>query len=559
MGECWPSSPTGVWSTSHERHQGLGANVTRITRPRSVWLLAVAAVVLVVLAWSAAPTDEVRGGDVTVLRDLRYDSQPGSSPERNALDVYLPVGPDQYPFVLFLHGGGWVSGDKNMGPSEPYENVGQALASRGIGVAIANYRLSDGSESHVVHPGHVEDVVSALAFVRAFLNSRGVDPSDMFVGGHDAGAHLASLMATNGRYLAAAGLSTADLRGVIGLSGIYRVDPVSSEWAVAFGEDPEVRRDASPIDHVGSGAPPFLLTHADGDLPGREDEALSLAAALRSAGVEAGDHRIADRDHDTIAASIGELGDVTTALILHFVHSHVERTPTPTRTPSPTPIATAVPTATSGPAAQPLRPASGPGGADRPHASAVQQLVERDGSRLLLVEPREPQPASAPVVVFLGADDHLEQSSYGAWLTHIARGGAIAVQPDYGVDSVSDPDELADAVEAAYRAALAELTESADQHPSPLEGELAWVGHGRGAIVAGDLAASWFRRRLPSPSALMMLTPRRLGAPVSVDRTVPRDTMTLLVLAEDDPGGDADLESDIWRALEEIPAPGDRA
>jgi len=524
-----------------------------VRAPRTARLVVALLVVGALAGALGLRADGAQSYDVTVLRDLRYASGPGSSADRNVLDAYFPEGLAQYPFVMFLHGGGWVAGDKDLGPGLPYDNVGRALASRGVAVVLANYRLSDGSDNSVTHPGHVEDVARALVFTRALLNSRGVDPSDMYVGGHDAGAHLAALLATNDRFLAAEDLAVSDVRGVIGVSGIYRIDSSSSDLSDVFGTDPSSRLDASPIDHVHGGEPPFLLLRASDDLEGRDEEAEALAGALRAAGDEVSSREIADRDHDSIVAAIGQPGDVTTALILHFVDSHLERTPTPTTTAPPTATPTVVPTATSGPAAQPTQPPDGPGGVLRPHGQAVHHVFDRDGARFALYEPSDPLPASAPLVVFAGRDDTLEDSPYAAFLDHVARGGAIVVHLTYGAQSAPSAGEMCDAAEAAYWAAVEELTGSDVQRAQPRSDELVWVGHGRGAMVAGRLAAEWFGRRLPPPRALMMLMPRRLPGAVDTERTLPRDTMALLVLAEEDQGRDEDLERDIWRGLAEIP------
>src|SRR5207249_2713271 len=101
-------------------------------------------------------------------------------------------------------------------------------------------------------------------------------------GGHSAGGHLAALLATDEQYLKAEGLSRKDLRGVLSVSGVYRIpDKLDFTWAAkgakvelqtnpfdfVFGSDPKGREAASPICHVCAGLPPCLLLYADMDLP----------------------------------------------------------------------------------------------------------------------------------------------------------------------------------------------------------------------------------------------------------------------------------------------------
>lgn len=519
-------------------------------RRRVVWLaslLAALGVLAVATPWSTP----ARGDDAEVIRDLRYDRSAGSSPERNALDLFLPVGVAQYPMVLFVHGGNWSAGDKNEVPGRLYDNVGHALARRGVGVGLVNYRLSDGSEASVTHPAHVSDIAAAVSFVRAYLNARGTDPTDLFLVGHDAGAHLAALVATNGRFLAAHGLTKRDIRGVAGLSGIYRIDASGTDRAHAFGTDPQARWDASPVDHVSGDEPPMLLLHAVYDLPDRASEAETFARALREAGGEAVARRVEDRDHWSLVESIGESGDVTTALLLHFVNSHLEATPTPTRTPTSAPSATIVPTATSGAAAQPTAPPRGPGGTSRTHASSSAVLVERGADRAWVVVPSDPSPPTAPVAVVLGGVPFDEREVYEAWLDHLARDGTIVVMPDFRLSTATDASAMEDAALGGYEAARSAL--AGDGVTLPDDGALVWMGHGAGAMIGARLAASWFDRGLPEPRGLLMLMPRRPPGPRETLRRVPRDTRTLIVQAEDDGGADPDLQRDIWRGLVEVP------
>lgn len=111
------------------------------------------------------------------LVDLAY----GDASPRNRLDVHLPPGKGPFPWLLDLHGGGFLSGDKRSLPVP-----GQVLA-RGIAVVRMNYRLSD----QALWPAQEQDVLAALAF----LNRRGPDlglvPGRMALGGRSAGAFLA--------------------------------------------------------------------------------------------------------------------------------------------------------------------------------------------------------------------------------------------------------------------------------------------------------------------------------------------------------------------------------
>ena len=87
--------------------------------------------------------------------NIAYRTDKDADKERHVLDVYTPKGKKDFPTVLFVHGGSWKSGNKNL-----YAALGQSLAADGIGCVICNYRLSPA----VQHPAHVEDAAKAFAW-----------------------------------------------------------------------------------------------------------------------------------------------------------------------------------------------------------------------------------------------------------------------------------------------------------------------------------------------------------------------------------------------------------
>src|SRR5438105_11623626 len=122
-----------------------------------------------------------------VLRDVPY--RESSEDEKHRLDLYLPDAED-WPVLIFIHGGGLSTGDKSLrfGGADVYGNIGRFYASHGIGVAVINYRL----QPKVSWPEQVDDVAHAAAWVHSNLGSYGGDTSRLFIGGHSAGAYLAA-------------------------------------------------------------------------------------------------------------------------------------------------------------------------------------------------------------------------------------------------------------------------------------------------------------------------------------------------------------------------------
>src|SRR5262249_23495909 len=138
----------------------------------------------------------------------------------------IPKGKSGYPVVVLVHGGAWMMGDNRC--CGLYSSVGKFLASRGVGAVLPNYRLSPG----VRHPEHVKDIARAVAWTRAHIAEYGGRPDRLFLAGHSAGAHLVSLLATDETYLNAEGLRIADIKGVIAVSGVYRIPPGTLELSL---------------------------------------------------------------------------------------------------------------------------------------------------------------------------------------------------------------------------------------------------------------------------------------------------------------------------------------
>jgi triacylglycerol lipase len=144
---------------------------------------------------------------VVVTRDHAYGND-----SRHRLDVYQPaeaaVG---RPIMVFLHGGGFVRGDKAN-----RENVGQFFARHGLNVIVPNYRLAP--DHH--WPAGAEDVIAVYRWTlqRRDLFGRGVET--IYLAGESAGAAHVATACLLRRFHPTEGLQIA---GVALISGVYNV------------------------------------------------------------------------------------------------------------------------------------------------------------------------------------------------------------------------------------------------------------------------------------------------------------------------------------------------
>ena len=149
--------------------------------------------------------------DVEVRRDERYGSD-----ERQRLDVFEPrTRGSGAPVLLFVHGGGFIMGDKTLPGTPFYDNVGRWAAARGFVGVTMTYRLAP---AHV-WPAGAEDVAQAVRWLASNAAKFGGDRRKIFVMGQSAGAvHTASFLS-----LPRLQGPDAPVAGALLISGIYDI------------------------------------------------------------------------------------------------------------------------------------------------------------------------------------------------------------------------------------------------------------------------------------------------------------------------------------------------
>lgn len=202
------------------------------------------------------------------------------------LDLWLPKASEgKAPLVIFVHGGGWKRGSKESASSHSAPTHFTGL---GYAYASINYRLVPAATVEQ----QAADVAAAMAALRGRAKTLRIDPARVVLMGHSAGAQLVALVGTDERYLRGAGLSFADLAGVIPNDGAAYDVPaqmrdggrfMQDTYVQAFGTDPARQRTLSPtLQAAAPNAPRFLLLHVQ--RPDGVRQANELAAALRKAG-----------------------------------------------------------------------------------------------------------------------------------------------------------------------------------------------------------------------------------------------------------------------------------
>jgi alpha-L-fucosidase 2 len=189
------------------------------------------------------------------------------------LDAFVPDGDGPFPACILVHGGAWMNGTKTSYISPLFEPLSQAKFTW----FTINYRLAPQHR----YPACIEDVESAIRWVKAHAAEYKADPKRIALIGESAGGHLVSL----------AGVRARDDTRVAAIVPFYaphdmalrvRQSPTPPGWlAPLFGittlDDAawQALRDASPINAVRPGLPPYLLVH------GTKDDKVPFEQSLR--------------------------------------------------------------------------------------------------------------------------------------------------------------------------------------------------------------------------------------------------------------------------------------
>ncbi len=240
--------------------------------------------------------------------------------DEHKLDVFLPgdgtAGP--YPLVIFIHGGGWRTGDKetwSQGSDMKVEQLKAKLMDAGYATASINYQLFNPDASYEdgkAFPQNIFDTKAAVRYLRANATELRLDPNRFAVLGESAGAHLAQLLATSG--------GVADLEGDLGNAGVssavqaaisfygfndlakrsdqLRAAGCTEETSRDFtsegrmlGAEPntpegaELAKKASSITYLDAGDPPMLLEHGTQDCTAPVEQSKNMDEAMKKLGI----------------------------------------------------------------------------------------------------------------------------------------------------------------------------------------------------------------------------------------------------------------------------------
>jgi len=250
------------------------------------------------------------GPDISVTRDLFYGPN-----DRHRLDIFASSGTTSAPVLVYLHGGGFVMGDKHTQGSPFYSNIGAFAARAGMVGVTMTYRLAPADR----FPSGLEDVSGAIEWLRRNIDTHGGDPDRIVLCGQSAGAsHVAGYVAHRAFHATEGG----GIAGAVMLSGIY--DTITAEpnqFAEAYyGADRAAWGPASPFAGLLNAHIPLLFTVSEFDPADFQRQAAQLVGEWgRAKGKYPAMHYLAGHNHLSPALSIGSDEREVEQLIAGFV------------------------------------------------------------------------------------------------------------------------------------------------------------------------------------------------------------------------------------------------
>jgi triacylglycerol lipase len=258
------------------------------------------------MASLAAPRDP----GVEVTRDQRYGSD-----ERHRLDIFRKGRPANVPVLVYVHGGGFVMGDKTRPDSPFFDNFGQWAAQQGWVGVIMTYRLAPTHR----WPSGPEDMSFAVRWLREHIAEYGGNPEAIFLVGQSAGsAHVAAYVAQPKFHVAPG----TGLAGAVMTSGIYdaTTQPANQFSDAYYGEGAAARSEARHVDGLVSSGLPLLFSISELDPEDFQDQAMQLAQAWHQRkGRYAPLEYLAGHNHLSPAQSIGSAEDQFAQRLANFV------------------------------------------------------------------------------------------------------------------------------------------------------------------------------------------------------------------------------------------------
>jgi triacylglycerol lipase len=246
------------------------------------------------------------GDGVLIERDLAYGED-----ERHRLDIFRRPETKGAPVLVFVHGGGFIMGDKRVANMPFYDNIGGFAANAGLVGVTITYRLAPAHR----WPAGADDMQAAIDWLRAHVAEYGGDPEQIYLMGQSAGAvHVASYVAFREPRIA----------GALLISCLYDIasagrNPMHDAY---YGEDDATYVAASTQAGLLASTVPLFCTVSEFDVADFQTQSAAFVGAWGKAhGRYAPMLRLTGHNHLSPVLAIGGPNDTLGPEILTFIRA----------------------------------------------------------------------------------------------------------------------------------------------------------------------------------------------------------------------------------------------
>ncbi len=203
--------------------------------------------------------------------NIKYYDGEGNG--RCVLDIYYPKNIDNYPTIVWFHGGGLKRGNKY---------ISDRIKNQEVAIVSANYRFFPNVSTKQV----IEDAAAAVAWTFNNIESYGGRKDFIYVSGHSAGGYLTSMIGLDKKWLKKYEIDANDIAGLIPFSGHTITHFTVREEMGIMDRNKVIVDEMAPLYHIRKDAPPYIIMTGDRNLEllGRYEENAYMMRMMKSVG-----------------------------------------------------------------------------------------------------------------------------------------------------------------------------------------------------------------------------------------------------------------------------------
>jgi len=225
----------------------------------------------------------------------------GSHP-KECLDIFPAKKPDAKT-MIFIHGGYWHLLDKTL-----FHFLAPSFLARNINIVFINYPLAPEASIDMI----VSSCQRAIQWLHDNIIRYNGSPMEMYVMGHSAGAHLATMLLTaeHIKYL----------KGIISLSGLFRLEPVMLSFLNGILlMNIETAEKNSPVLFKSLNKCPIILATGINETDEFKDQSLEFYESRRNEDRVTELLMVKDRNHYSILDEITERNSLLASAIFRLM------------------------------------------------------------------------------------------------------------------------------------------------------------------------------------------------------------------------------------------------